>query len=158
MGWGGPVSYTHLQEAAEEPTALEQLEEEYRQLNDRYLRTLAEYDNFRKRSSKEREAIYPEAKADTVKEFLTVADSFSRALSFECADAEFKKGMEMIHTALLGAFQKLGVEAFGKPGETFDPDVYKRQVMVMFCSLPVPKSLAVTWTMPLASMSKVTSI
>lgn len=70
------------QEAAEEPTALEQLEEEYRQLNDRYLRTLAEYDNFRKRSSKEREAIYPEAKADTVKEFLTVADSFSRALMF----------------------------------------------------------------------------
>ncbi len=112
------------QEAAEEPTALEQLEEEYRQLNDRYLRTLAEYDNFRKRSSKEREAIYPEAKADTVKEFFTVADSFSRALSFECADAEFKKGMEMIHTALLGAFQKLGVEAFGKPGETFDPSLH----------------------------------
>ena len=112
------------QEAAEEPTALEQLEEEYRQLNDRYLRTLAEYDNFRKRSSKEREAIYPEAKADTVKEFLTVADSFSRALSFECAEKKKKKGMEMIHTTLLGAFQKLGVEAFGKPGETFDPSLH----------------------------------
>ena len=84
------------------------------------MRTLAEYYNFRKRSSKERKAIYPEVKADTVKE-LTVADSFSRALSFGMRDAEFKKGMEMIHTALLGAFQKLGVEAFGKPGETFDP-------------------------------------
>ncbi len=107
-----------------EPTALEQLEEEYRQLNDRYLRTLAEYDNFRKRSAKEREAVYPEAKADTVKEFLTVADSFSRALAFECADAEFKKGVEMIHTALLGTFQKLGVESFGEPGEEFDPSLH----------------------------------
>lgn len=112
------------QEEAKEPTALEKLEEEYRQLNDRYLRTLAEYDNFRKRSAKEREAVYPEAKADTVKEFLTVADNFARALSFECADAEFKKGVEMIHTSLQDAFRKLGVEPFGAAGDPFDPSLH----------------------------------
>lgn len=111
-----------------EKTEVEILEEKCSELNDRYLRTLAEYDNFRKRSVKERDAIYPEAKANTIMEFLPVADNFKRALSFECTDTEFKKGMEMICNSLDETFAKLGVVEIGKVGELFNPE-YHNAVM-----------------------------
>ena len=113
-----------VQEAPSEPSELEKLQEENRQLNERYMRALADYENFRRRSAKEKENIYPDAKAAAVKEFRPIADNFARALTFECADTEFKKGVEMIHTSLLSVFEKLGVEPFGQPGETFDPSLH----------------------------------
>ncbi len=112
---------TAPQEAPKEKSELEQLQEKYNDLNDRYLRTLAEYDNFRKRSQKERDLIYPEAQASTVAQFLPVLDNFERAMSFECNDEEFKKGMEMISQSFQDVMQKLGVEAVGEAGEAFDP-------------------------------------
>ena len=75
--------------AAQEPEAETKpsaLEEENAQLKDKLLRTLAEYDNFRKRSQKEKESIYPDAVADTVQNFLPVLDNFERAMAFECTD------------------------------------------------------------------------
>ena len=81
-------------EAVQEPTAEEKLQTQLSELNDRYLRTLAEYDNYRKRTAKEKEAIYPEAKANTLASMLPVLDNFERAMAAPCSDADFKKGME----------------------------------------------------------------
>ena len=98
----------------------EQLQEEYDQLNDRYLRVLAEYDNFRKRSQKEKDALYLNAQGDTITQFLDIYDNFVRALEFPCADEQFRKGLDMIFTAFQTSFEKLGVESFGEAGDAFD--------------------------------------
>ena len=103
---------------------LEKLQTDYAELNDRYMRMAAEYDNFRKRSMREREQVWSDATAKTVAEFLTVADNFDRALAAECADAEFKKGMEMTFRSLEDALKKLGIESFGEVGEEFDPALH----------------------------------
>ncbi len=109
-------------EAAKEPTPEEKLQAELNELNDRYLRTLAEYDNYRKRTAKEKEAIYPEAKANTIAAVLPVLDSFERAMEAPCSDEDFKRGLELIRKAFDEVLQKQGVEAFGQVGEEFDPN------------------------------------
>ena len=109
---------------AKKNAELEKLQTDYNDLNDRYMRMAAEYDNFRKRSMREREQVWGDATAKTVAEFLTVADNFDRALSVECADAEFKKGMEMTFRSLQDALKKLGIESFGEVGEQFDPALH----------------------------------
>lgn len=103
---------------------LETMRKKYTELNDQYLRTLAEYDNFRKRSQREKEAVYPAAVASTVEKFLPVVDSFERALAFECADAEFKKGVQMIYESLLSTLRDLKVEELGAVGEPFDANLH----------------------------------
>lgn len=110
------------QEKTPAKTELEKLQDDYAALNDKYLRLMAEYDNFRKRSQRERDAIYPEATAAAAMLFLTVADNFERALAAECADAEYKKGTEMTYQSLIDAFSKLKIEKFGEPGDAFDPN------------------------------------
>ncbi len=107
---------------APERTELEKLQDDYAALNDKYLRLMAEYDNFRKRSQRERDAVYPEATAAAATAFLNVADNFERALAAECADAEYKKGTELTYQSLMEAFSKLKVEKFGEPGDAFDPN------------------------------------
>lgn len=108
--------------AAEQgPSPLEELQGEFSALNERYLRVLAEYDNYRKRSAKERENLYPQAQADALTPLLSVLDNFDRALQTECSDESFRKGMEMIYNSLWEALTKLGVEAIGTAGEPFDP-------------------------------------
>jgi molecular chaperone GrpE len=117
-------------EAAEDGSAdkeadeLGRMRKQYDALNDRYLRTLAEYDNFRKRSQREKEAVYPAAVAGTVEKFLPVVDSFERALACECADAEFKKGVEMIYESLCSTLKDLKVEELGAVGEAFDANLH----------------------------------
>lgn len=103
---------------------LKKLQDDYAALNDKYLRLMAEYDNFRKRSQRERDAIYPEATASAVMGFLAVADNFERALAAECCDPEYKKGAELTYRSLVEALGKLKVEAFGEPGEPFDPNCH----------------------------------
>ena len=88
------------------------------------LRTLAEYDNYRKRSIKEKDAIYPQAKADTVEKFLPIIDNFERAMQTECSDEAFKKGIEMIFQSFIKTMTDLSVEEIGKEGETFNPDLH----------------------------------
>ena len=87
-----------------EKTELEKLQDDFAALNDKYLRLMAEYDNFRKRSQRERDAIYPEATAAAAAAFLPVADNFERALAAECADAEYKKGTELVFQSLKDSF------------------------------------------------------
>lgn len=112
-------------EEAKEPTAEEKLTEELAAEHDRLLRVMAEYDNFRKRSQKEKEAAYGDTKASTIGEFLPVYDNFMRAMSAEAVDLEsFKKGIEMIFNQYGETLKKLGVEAFGEKGEEFDPNIH----------------------------------
>lgn len=91
---------------------------------DQYLRLAAEYDNYRKRTAKEKENAWTEAKAQTVSAFLPVYDNLERALAQQTADEAFKKGVEMTMTQLTGIFEKLGVTAFGEAGEAFDPTLH----------------------------------
>lgn len=112
------------EEKAPSISELEKLQDDYAALNDKYLRLMAEYDNFRKRSQRERDAIYPEATAAAAAAFLTVADNFERALAAECADAEYKKGTELTYQSLMEAFSKLKVEKFGDAGDKFDPNCH----------------------------------
>lgn len=108
----------------EQETAEQKLQEQLDQLNDRLLRTLAEYDNYRKRSIKEKDAIYPQAKADTVEKFLPIIDNFERAMQTECSDEAFKKGIDMIFQSFIKTMHELSVEEIGKEGEPFNPDLH----------------------------------
>ena len=106
---------------------VEQMELAVKQLEttkDQFTRLTAEYDNYRKRTTKEKDNIYQDAKADTIKAFLDVYDNLERALNQETADAAYKKGVEMTMNQLVGIFTGLGVEIFGNVGETFDPNIH----------------------------------
>lgn len=105
-----------------EQNEVEALTQKYNELNDKYLRVIAEYDNFRKRSQKERDEIYPAATASAVGKFLPVLDNFERAAAFPHADDEFGKGFDMIYQNLKEILTGMGVEVIGEAGEEFDPE------------------------------------
>lgn len=107
-----------------EAEELEKLRQEVSEQQERYLRLMAEYDNYRKRTQKERESIYPDAVANTLKELLPLFDNFQRAMETPCADENYAKGIEMIEKSLEDFLGKMGVEAFGKAGEPFDPNLH----------------------------------
>lgn len=112
-------------ETAAEPTAEEKLTTELQETKDKLLRVMAEYDNFRKRSQKEKEAVYGDTKASVIVEFLPLYDNFGRAESQEIADLEsYKKGIDMIYNQFGEILKKLGVEEFGEKGEAFDPNIH----------------------------------
>lgn len=92
--------------------------------DERYLRIVAEYENYRKRTTKEKDAIYPLATADTVSKFLPVLDSFERALEFDFDSEDFSKGIELIHQNFKDVLESLGAESFGEIGDPFDPDLH----------------------------------
>ena len=99
-------------------------EEKYNAEHDSFLRLYAEYDNFRKRTIKEKEASYGNGKADTLAKLLPIYDNLERALNQPTEDAAFKKGVEMTMTELVKIFTGLGVEIFGQKGDAFDPNLH----------------------------------
>ena len=99
-------------------------EEKYNAEHDAHLRLAAEYDNFRTRTIKEKEASYGNGKADAVAKRLPVYDNLERALNQPTEDAAYKKGVEMTMTELVKIFTSLGVEIFGNVGEEFDPNLH----------------------------------
>ena len=109
-------------EEKKEPTELEKARQAQAQEHDQYLRLAAEYDNFRKRSQREKDAIYRDAVADTAKKFLPVYDNLQRALKNETADEAFKKGVEMTMTELTKIMEGIGMKPFGAAGDPFDPE------------------------------------
>ena len=118
-------------EAPAEPTPEEALAAELEKAKaelagekDKYLRLLAEYDNFRKRSARERDNIYADVKADTLSKLLPVYDNLERALKQETADEAYRKGVEMTMNQFLEALKNLGVTPIETLGETFDPTVH----------------------------------
>lgn len=130
------VSETVAQEAAEKDAKkekkldkkellkeIEALRLELKEKDDKYLRMAAEYDNFRRRSKEEKDGIYDNALADTVGELLPIIDNLDRAAGFEDGE-KVKEGLVMIAKAAKEVFTKMGVEEFGKPGETFDPNLH----------------------------------
>ena len=108
------------QEKPAEPSADALLKAE----KDRYLRLLAEYDNYRKRSSKERESIYQDVRADTVTKFLPVYDNLVRALDQATCDEAYRKGVEMIMTQLRDILSRMGVTEIESIGQKFDPSLH----------------------------------
>ena len=101
----------------------EALTKELSECKDQHLRLMAEYENFRKRSAKERADIYPEATARAIEAFLPLADNFERAAAVETADEKFKQGIMMIYSQLCEILKTLDVEVIDRVGEVFDPNL-----------------------------------
>lgn len=105
------------------PDETAKLQEELQKQKELLLRTAAEYDNFRKRTEREKNAIYSDAVADAIEAVLPVADNIERAIeASKDAGEEYKKGLTMIEGQFTASLEKLGVSAFGAPGEEFNPD------------------------------------
>lgn len=119
-----------VQAEEEKPSELETLKAQLAAEHDSYLRLAAEYDNFRKRSQKERDALYTDIKAETVGKFLPVFDNLLRALEQETADEAYKKGVELTMNGLREIMEKLGVKEYGEAGDLFDPEKHNA---VMHC-------------------------
>lgn len=100
-----------------------ELEKTLSEEKEKYLRMLAEYDNFRKRSQKEREGIYTDAVSDVVGQILPIADNLERAGKFSDGE-KVAEGLRLTMNALNECLTKLGVTAFGAPGDTFDPNLH----------------------------------
>ena len=99
-------------------------QKKYEDAHDAHLRLAAEYDNFRKRSIKEKDSAYGNGKADAVGKLLPIYDNLERALNQPTEDAAYKKGVEMTMTELVKIFTGLGVEIFGAVGDEFDPNIH----------------------------------
>ena len=109
---------------SKEEEKIEALEKERDALNDKFLRICAEYDNFRRRSQKEKDGLYGDIKANTVTQFLPVYDNLERALKQNTEDEAYKKGVEMIMTQFCTTLEKLGVTEIECLGEKFDPALH----------------------------------
>ena len=116
---------------------IEKLTNDLAATKDSHLRTLAEYDNFRKRSQREKEATYGDAKANTLKMLLPVLDNFDRAADNKTDDIEvYRKGIEMTLTQLREILKSLEVESFGEVGDEFDPNIHSAVMTVENPDLP----------------------
>ena len=114
---------TPVEETTEVPE-VNPWEEKYNAEHDMYLRLAAEFDNFRKRTVKEKEASYGNGKADTLAKLLPVYDNLERALNQPTEDAAYKKGVELTMAEFEKIFTSLGVEVFGAPGDEFNPELH----------------------------------
>ena len=119
-----PVEETVEEIPAEETPEINPWEEKYNAERDAHLRLAAEYDNYRKRTVKEKEASYGNGKADAVAKLLPVYDNLERALNQPTEDAAYKKGVEMTMNELVKILAGLGVEIFGNVGDAFDPNLH----------------------------------
>lgn len=123
-----PETDTQADTPGEEPeTAPEETESPAQEQlipKEQFLRLAAEYDNYRKRTAKEKENLWTDAKADTVQAFLPVYDNLERALKQDTADEAYKKGVEMIMSQLKEVFAKLGITEIEAQGKPFDPNLH----------------------------------
>ena len=103
---------------------LEALKQNLTDQEDKFLRLAAEYDNYRRRSQKEKESAWADSKAETAAAFLPVYDNLERALKQDTADEAYKKGVEMTMTQLKEVLSKLGIEEIPALGEPFDPNLH----------------------------------
>ncbi|MBR7142053.1 MAG: nucleotide exchange factor GrpE [Clostridia bacterium] len=109
---------------SESASVAEELKARLEEQNDRYLRLLAEYDNFRKRSAKEKEGLYAAGICEAAKTMLAVADNFDRALMAECTDKAFLEGVLLIQKQLKTVFDQLKITEIAETGIPFDPSVH----------------------------------
>ena len=117
-----PLEEEEVVETAAAPE--ENYKEKYEQEHNNFLRLAAEYDNFRKRTQKEKDMSYTNGKADTLSKLLPVYDNLERAMNQPTEDAAYKKGVEMTMQGLVKIFSDLGVEVYGEIGDAFDPNLH----------------------------------
>ena len=110
-------------EVAEE-VQVDPWEEKYNEERDAHIRLAADYDNYRKRTVKEKDASYGNGKADAIAKILPIYDNLERALNQPCTDEAYKKGVELTMTELKKIFEGLGVEVYGEVGEEFNPELH----------------------------------
>ena len=103
--------------------ALEEKQAELDAMNDKYLRLAAEYDNFRRRSAKEREGVYADAYADAMAAIMPVIDNLERAAMYSDAE-KVRAGLELTFKSFADTLEKMGIKSFGEAGETFDPNIH----------------------------------
>lgn len=113
------------EEVKQEKTDLELKQEELDDITDRYKRVLAEFENYKKRSSKEREGLYSSVLSDVVEAMLPVLDNLENAAKVETEDENYKKGVEMVLKQFKDVLQSKGVEEIKTVGETFDPELHE---------------------------------
>ena len=112
-------------EISEQDTELEELTAELEKQHELYLRLAAEYDNFRKRTAREKLAIADDVRGEAVSALLPVIDNLERALGVENADGEtMRKGVEMVLSQTTGIFERMNVKGFGEVGDAFDPNFH----------------------------------
>lgn len=115
---------------------VEKLQNELEEKNSQFLRLCAEYDNFRKRSQKEKQEIYSTSRAEVIKELLPVLDNFARAAeNKESSFEDYKKGIDLIFSQFEEILKKNGVEAYGEKGDAFDPNIHNAVMTVQDESL-----------------------
>ena len=119
-----PEEKKHEDAKQQEASEFEKAQQALAQEHDSYLRLAAEYDNYRKRSQKEKDNLYTEIRAETVEKVRAVYDKHEPALAQETQDAAVKKGVEMTLNQLVSVMEKLGVESFGAAGDHFDPQLH----------------------------------
>ena len=112
-------------EEIKEKTELELKQEELDDVTDRYKRVLAEFENYKKRSNKEREALYSSILGEVVESMLPVVDNLENAAKVETEDENYKKGVEMVLKQFKDVLQSKGVEEIKTVGETFDPELHE---------------------------------
>lgn len=118
---------TETEAAEAEMTEKDKLREQLKEQNDKYIRLLAEYDNYQKRTQKEKAARYADAVVDTVEKLLPIGDNLERALKTEVSTEEavkFKEGVEMVMKQFTDCLEKLGVTPIKAEGEQFDPNLH----------------------------------
>ena len=108
-----------------EKELLKQKQEELDDITDRYKRILAEFENFKKRSGKERESLYNMILADIVSSILPILDNLENAVKVESKDEEYKKGIELVLKQFQDTLKSKGVEEIKTVGETFDPELHE---------------------------------
>lgn len=119
------------EETAPEVSKEEELQKALDEKNDQFLRICAEYDNFRKRSQKEKQDIYSSSRAEVFRDLLPVLDNFDRAASNKGAGIEaYSKGIDLIFQQFAEILQKNGVESFGEVGDQFDPNIHNAVMSV----------------------------
>ncbi len=116
---------TEEDETEAEDTAEEDADEKLAQMEEQYVRLFAEFDNFRKRTAKEKLETYNDATAKCVEQLLPVVDNFERAIDAPCTDEQYKNGMMMIFTQLKNQLDKLGVEEIEALGAAFNPNIHQ---------------------------------
>lgn len=99
--------------------------QELEEMTDRYKRLMAEFDNFKKRSSKERETLYNSLISDIITSILPVVDNLEKAVSVKTEDESYKQGVEMVHKQLIDTLSNLGVQQIPTIGETFNPEYHE---------------------------------
>lgn len=113
------------EEVIKESDELSKTKQELEETTDRFKRVMAEFENYKKRSSKEREMLYNSLLADIVSSFLPVIDNLEKAAEAKTEDENYKQGLELVLKQFKDVLTKFGVEEIKTVGETFDPEVHE---------------------------------